>query len=61
MDNPGCSCNEGEETVEHVMITCCKFKTEGEIMKAAVAKTGQAWPVAKMNLLDVSKPGSQHL
>ena len=51
MDNPVCSCNEGEETVEHVIFTCSKFKNEREIMKAAEDKTGQSWPVAKHELL----------
>jgi hypothetical protein len=49
--NPVCSFNEGEETVEHVIFSCSKFKTEREIMKTAVAKTGQSWPVAERELI----------
>jgi hypothetical protein len=51
MDHPVCSYNEGEETVELVIFTCSKLKTEREIMKAAVAKNGQSWPVTKLELI----------
>ena len=51
MDIPVCSCNEGEETVEHVTFTCSKFKSEREIMKAAVAKFVQSRPVTKHELI----------
>jgi hypothetical protein len=50
MGNPLSSCNEGEKTVEHVIFTFT-FKTEREIMKTAVAKTGQSYPVAKHELI----------
>jgi hypothetical protein len=49
IENPKCSCNKGERTVDHVIYDCNLHEQEDRL-KAVVSRSEQ-WPVSKNKLV----------
>ena len=49
-ESPICSCERGEQTVEHVIYDCKLVEEERDRLKAAVMRTDN-WPVSKNKLI----------
>jgi hypothetical protein len=45
-ENPGCPCNKGDQTVDHIIYSCRLHKQERKRLKAATHSSGK-WPVNK--------------
>ena len=45
-ENPGCSCNKGDQTVDHIIYSCGLHEQERKRLKAAIHRSGK-WPVSK--------------
>jgi ribonuclease HI len=51
IDNPMCSCQRGEQTVDHILFECELTEKERTKLKAAVMKS-EKWPVNKVELMN---------
>ena len=49
IDSPVCSCDEGEQSVNHIIYECKLFKQERTKLKAVVERT-EKWPVSRDKL-----------
>jgi hypothetical protein len=50
IENPKCSCNKGERTVDHIIYDCNLQEQERDRLKAVVSRSEQ-WPVSKYKLV----------
>jgi len=50
-NSPMCSCNRGEQTVDHILFNCELVEQERDILKAAVLRS-ENWPVIKDILMN---------
>ena len=48
-ENPGCPCNKGNQTVDHIIYSCGLHEQERKRLKAATHKSGK-WPASKNTL-----------
>jgi hypothetical protein len=48
-EDPGCSCNKGDQTVDHVIYNCSLHEHERNRLKAALHSSDK-WPVSKNHL-----------
>jgi hypothetical protein len=46
IENPGCPCNKGDQTVDHIIYSCKLHEKERNRLKAAIHRT-KKWPVRK--------------
>lgn len=49
-DDPTCICNEGEQTVEHLLFECNMLNKERRIFKNSVLRSGGQWPPNKSEM-----------
>ena len=47
--NPGCPCNKGDQTVDHIIYSCGLHEQERKRLKAAIHRSGK-WPASKNTL-----------
>ena len=50
IDNPICPCNDGEQSVDHIIYECNLQRQERDKLKAEVTRT-EKWPVVKDKLI----------
>jgi hypothetical protein len=50
LENPTCSCNKGEQTVDHIIYSCNLQEQERDRLKAVITRSEQ-WPVSKIKLV----------
>jgi hypothetical protein len=50
IENPKCSCNKGEPTVDHIIYSCNLQEQERERLKTVITISGQ-WPVSTNKLV----------
>jgi hypothetical protein len=50
IENPKCSCNKGEQTVDHIIYGCNLQKQERDRLKAVITRSEQS-PVSKNKLV----------
>jgi hypothetical protein len=48
-ENPGCPCNKGDQTVDHIIYSCGLHEQERNSLKAAI-QSSEKWPVSKRSL-----------
>ena len=46
IENPGCPCNKGDHTVDHIIYSCGLHEQERGRLKAAIQSSGK-WPASK--------------
>jgi hypothetical protein len=46
--SPECPCEDGIQTVDHLIFQCNRLKNERETLKTSVLKEGN-WPMSKLN------------
>ena len=51
IDSPMCPCKGGEQTSEHLIYHCNILKTQREIMKRRIKKSGGTWPTTNKVLI----------
>ena len=51
VDSPMCTCKGGEQTSEHLIYHCNILKTQREIMKHKIKKSGGTWPTTNKELI----------
>jgi len=50
IENPKCSCDKGEQTVDHIIYSCNLHEQERDRLKAVITRSEQ-WPVSKNKLV----------
>ena len=50
LENPKCSCNKGEQTVDHIIYSCNLEEHGRDRLKAVITRSEQ-WPVSKNKLV----------
>jgi hypothetical protein len=50
IENPKCSCNKREQTVDHIIYNCSLQEQARERLKAVITRS-EKWPVSKNKLL----------
>jgi hypothetical protein len=50
IENPKCSCNKGQQTVDHIIYNCSLQEQERERLKVVITRSEQ-WPVSKNKLV----------
>ena len=50
IQNPKCSCDKGEQTVDHIIYSCNIQEQERDRLKAVITRSEQ-WPVSKNKLV----------
>jgi hypothetical protein len=49
IENPGCPCNKGDQTVDHIIYSCGLHEQERERLETAIRSSGK-WPASKNTL-----------
>lgn len=52
VEDAGCSCGLGQETVEHVLFECKSHEVERDLLRRVVSKTENCWPYRTSAFLD---------
>ncbi|KAJ4430831.1 hypothetical protein ANN_19422 [Periplaneta americana] len=52
IQDPTCSCNNGEETVEHILLECTKYNKPRNKLKMIINFKGGRWPPNKTDLME---------
>jgi len=50
IENATCSCNKGDQTIDHLLNLCTLLQTQRELLRNNVLKSGK-WPVSKERLI----------
>jgi len=50
IENPKCSCDKGEQTVDHIIYSCNIQEQERDRLKAVITRSEQ-WPISKNKLV----------
>ncbi|KAJ4431791.1 hypothetical protein ANN_20396 [Periplaneta americana] len=52
IQDPTCSCNNGEETVDHILLECTKYNKPRNKLKMIINFKGGRWPPNKTDLME---------
>jgi hypothetical protein len=52
-DDPICLCEEGEQTVDHLLFRCKKLKKQRNEMLRQIKSTGGNWPTTHETLVNI--------
>jgi hypothetical protein len=50
IENATCPCNKGDKTIDHLVNQCTLLKTQRELLRKNVLKSG-SWPLSKEELV----------
>jgi hypothetical protein len=51
IEDPGCPCNQGEQTVEDLLMHCTKLDQQRIALRTSIIKKGGIWPPQKQEFI----------